>query len=293
MKAAVLSEIAPIERWPIRLLDLPEPSPAPDELLLKVLACGLCRTELDEIEGRLPVPKLPRVLGHQVVGRVIQKGPGVRTVEVGARVGVTWLWKSCGRCSFCAAGFENLCSSALWTGLDVDGGYAEYMTVPADFAHPLPAGLDDLHTAPLLCAGVIGFRALRLARIQDGQIVGLFGFGASAHLCIQILKARFPAGKVYVFTRSSGHRRLAEQLGADWTGLPEDNPPACQNRQGDRLYPRRPDCTPGLEPASEGRKTPHQRHLQTNPHPPDGLCRTPLVRTFHSKHRQRYTGRRR
>lgn len=226
MKAAVLTEIAPIEHQPIRLLDRPEPSPALDELLLKVLACGLCRTELDEIEGRLPVPKLPRVLGHQVVGRVVHKGLGVRTVELGARVGVTWLWKSCGRCSFCTAGFENLCSGALWTGLDVDGGYAEYMTVPADFAHPLPACLDDLHTAPLLCAGVIGFRALRLAQIQDGQIVGLFGFGASAHLCIQILKARFPAGKVYVFTRSSGHRRLAEQLGADWTGLPDDNPPA-------------------------------------------------------------------
>jgi propanol-preferring alcohol dehydrogenase len=225
MKAAALTKITPVEQQPLSLLDLPDPQPADDELLLQVSVCGVCHTELDEIEGRLPVPQLPRVLGHQVVGRVIAKGPAVGSFQVGDRIGVTWLWKSCRTCSFCTRGLENLCEKALWTGLDVHGGYAEYMTVPASFAHLLPDSLDDLHTAPLLCAGVIGYRALRLCQIEDGQTVGLFGFGASAHLTIQVLKAQFPNCKVFAFSRDKAHQQQALRLGADWAGHTEDTPP--------------------------------------------------------------------
>ncbi len=225
MKAAALTQIAPVEAQTVRLLEMPDPQPADDELLLEVSVCGVCHTELDEIEGRLPVPGLPRILGHQVVGRVIAKGPRVGSFQRGDRVGVTWLWKSCRTCSFCARGLENLCPNALWTGLDVHGGYAEYMTVPAAFAHMLPSSLDDLHTAPLLCAGVIGYRALRLCQIEDGQIVGLFGFGASAHLTIQVLRAQYPRCAVFAFSRDKEHQQQALRLGADWAGHTEDTPP--------------------------------------------------------------------
>ncbi|MEJ5260635.1 MAG: zinc-dependent alcohol dehydrogenase family protein [Anaerohalosphaeraceae bacterium] len=225
MKAAALTEIAPVEQKPVRLLEMPDPQPAEDELLLEVSVCGVCHTELDEIEGRLPVSGLPRILGHQVVGRVIAKGPRVGNFQIGDRVGVTWLWKSCRTCSFCTRGLENLCEKALWTGLDADGGYTERMTVPAAFAHPLPPSLDDLHTAPLLCAGVIGYRALRLCQIEDGQIIGLFGFGASAHLTIQVLRALYPRCRVFAFSRDREHQQQALRLGADWAGHTEDNPP--------------------------------------------------------------------
>lgn len=225
MKAAALTKIAPVEDHPICLLDWPTPQPADDELLVEVSVCGVCHTELDEIEGRLPVARLPRIPGHQVVGRVVARGPRVGSFQIGDRVGITWLWKSCRSCTFCTRGLENLCEDALWTGLDVHGGYAEYMTVPASFAHLLPPSLDDLHTAPLLCAGVIGYRALRLCQIEDGQIVGLFGFGASAHLTIQVLRALYPHCQIFAFSRDQEHQQQALRLGADWAGHTEDTPP--------------------------------------------------------------------
>lgn len=230
MRAIVLNNISPMEERPLRMEQRPIPKPASDEILLRVEACGVCHTELDEIEGRLKIPHLPIVPGHQVVGQVVEKGADAQTHQIGERAGVTWIWKSCGRCRFCRTGLENLCRQARWTGLDADGGYAEYMTVPAAYAHRIPQGMDPIHTAPLLCAGVIGYRALRLCEIQEGQTIGLFGFGASAHLCIQVLKARYPSCRVYAFSRDRQHRNQARRLGADWTGHTEADPPEKMDR---------------------------------------------------------------
>jgi alcohol dehydrogenase, propanol-preferring len=225
MKAMMLERIAPIEQKPLRLADLPMPVPAEKEILIKVSACGVCHTELDEIEGRLTPSKIPIVLGHQVVGHVADKGRGVTRHKTGGRVGVTWLYSSCGTCKFCLRGNENLCEAAKWTGKDADGGYAEYMTVGEDFAHPIPERFSDTQAAPLLCAGVIGYRTLRLADIQKGDIVGIFGFGASAHIVIQILKFKFPDNPVFVFTRDVQHQEFAKTFGAAWTGFSGDQPP--------------------------------------------------------------------
>jgi propanol-preferring alcohol dehydrogenase len=221
----VLHKTGRVEDRPLQMADLPRPEPQADQLLIRVRACGVCHTELDEIEGRLEIPRLPIVLGHQVVGEVAGKGAQAGGFQKGDPVGVTWIWSSCGRCGFCTDGRENLCEQAKWTGLNVNGGYAEYMTVTAAFAHRIPQGLDSVHTAPLLCAGVIGCRAMRLCEIQDGQTVGLFGFGASAHLCIQVLKARYPNCQVYAFSRDQEHRQQALRLGADWAGHTQDSPP--------------------------------------------------------------------
>jgi len=226
MKAIVLDRPAPIEQKPLRLTELPTPAPGDNELLVKVSACGLCHTDLDEIEGRLKPTKSPIVLGHQVVGTIADKGPDATKFAAQQRVGITWLYSSCGDCDFCRAKCENLCDKAKWTGKDADGGYAEYMVVHEDFAHPIPEKFTDAQAAPLLCAGVIGYRAVRLSEITDGQIVGLFGFGASAHIVIQIIRYRFPNTPVFVFTRSIEHRQLAETLGAAWTGAPTHTPPA-------------------------------------------------------------------
>ena len=226
----VLTRHADIEERPLELVDIPKPVCKGNEVLLKVLACGACHTELDEIEGRLKLSRLPIVLGHEIVGEIVDKGPGAKSLEIGQRVGVTWLNSACGKCRFCLAGRENLCASAKWTGLDVDGGYAQFTVVQEAFAHPIPDGFSDSEAAPLLCAGVIGYRAMRLANIEDGDVIGLYGFGASAHIVIQVLRYKYPASPVFVFTRSSEHRELAIQLGAEWAGAPDEKPPARLNK---------------------------------------------------------------
>lgn len=233
MKALTLTKPAPIENKPLQLTDLPTPEPADNEILLKVSLCGACHTDLDEAEGRLAATKSPVVPGHQVVGTVADKGKYVTRHNKGDRVGVTWLYFSCGKCALCRTGQENLCKVAKWTGKDADGGYAEYMTIEQDFAYPLPSSFTDSQAAPLLCAGVVGYRALRLADITDGQVIGLFGFGACAHIIIQVIKYKFPNSPVFVFTKTGHHANLAKELGADWTGRSGDKPPALLNKAMD------------------------------------------------------------
>jgi propanol-preferring alcohol dehydrogenase len=220
MQAMVLEHICPLtgDARPLTCVDLPVPRPGPGEVLLKVSACGVCHTELDEIEGRTPPPVLPVVLGHQVVGRVVDSGPGARRFAMGDRVGVAWIFRACGQCTYCRSGRENLCAQFAATGRDANGGYAEYMTVGADFALPLPAGFRDVEAAPLLCAGAIGYRSLRLTELRDGQRLGLTGFGASAHLVLKMVHRRYPASPVFVFARSPRERDFALELGAVWAG---------------------------------------------------------------------------
>jgi alcohol dehydrogenase, propanol-preferring len=210
---------------PLELAERPDPEPGPGEALVRVTACGVCHTDLDIIEGRTAPPALPVVLGHQVVGWVERLGAGARGLDVGDRVGVAWIAGACGRCDWCARGLENLCSEFRATGRDVDGGYAERMVVGADFAYPLPASLDDVRTAPLLCAGAIGYRSLSLTRLEDGQPLGLTGFGASGHLVLMLVRGRFPASEVYVFARSEVEREFARSLGAVWAGAIGERPP--------------------------------------------------------------------
>lgn len=229
MKALVLNAIGPVEDSRLHLEERPIPEPGPGEVLVRVAACGICHTELDEIEGRL-APRLPIVLGHQVVGRVDRTGPDACRFQTGTRVGVTWLYWACGRCAACLEGSENLCPHARWTGKDADGGYAEYMTVPEAFACVIPDGMADTAAAPLLCAGVIGYRALRLADVRPGQVLALYGFGASAHIVIQLIRHLSPTSPVLVVTRSERHRHLARRLGATWTVAPGDVLPAQPNR---------------------------------------------------------------
>ncbi len=202
---------------PLAWCERPEPEPGPRELAVRVVACGVCRTELDEIEGRT-APRLPVVPGHQAVTRVVALGAQVRGFQVGQRVGVAWIHAACGSCEFCVSGRENLCADFVATGCDVDGGYAERLVVPAEFAHPIPAALSDIEAAPLLCAGAIGYRSLRLTGIQDGQALGLTGFGASAHLVLKLARGQLPNLRVYVFARSEGERQFARDLGAVWAG---------------------------------------------------------------------------
>lgn len=230
MKAMVLKKIAPVEEEPLELQDLPTPYPGPNQIRVKISACGVCHTELDEIEGRLE-PKLPIILGHQIVGIVEGLGYGANRFELGDRVGIAWINSGCGRCDFCQQGNENLCSEFQGTGCDVNGGYAQYTIVSENFAYPIPDRLSDCQAAPLLCAGAIGYRALRLTNLRDGQILGLFGFGASAHIVIQIVKYKYPNSKVFVFTRlqQKNHHDLARKLGADWVGATGDTPPAKLN----------------------------------------------------------------
>jgi propanol-preferring alcohol dehydrogenase len=193
--------------------------------LLKVSACGVCHTELDEIEGRTPPPSLPVIPGHQVVGTVAGRGPGTSRFKEGDRAGVAWIFSACGRCDACRSGFENLCPEFRGTGRDADGGYAEYMSVPEEFALPVPEEIPDAEAAPLLCAGAIGYRSLRLCGLQDGQALGLTGFGASAHLVLMLARHVLPSSPVYVFARSEGERAFARQLGAAWAGEAGQNPP--------------------------------------------------------------------
>ncbi len=224
MKAIRLSKVQQIEQSPLELVDLPTPTPGPGEIRLRVEACGICRTDLHIIEGDLPLPKLPLVPGHQIVGLVDQVGKGVTRFQKGDRLGVPWLFSTCGRCAFCQRGQENLCDEGRFTGYHVDGGYAEFVVAPEAFAHLLPSRFGPTQVAPLLCAGVIGFRALRQSNIEPGQRLGLYGFGGSAHIAIQI--AVHWGCEVFVFTRSEAHRALARDLGAHWTGSAKDDPPA-------------------------------------------------------------------
>jgi propanol-preferring alcohol dehydrogenase len=222
MKAMVLPGPAPIEQSPLQLTELPQPQPGAGQIRIRVRVCGVCHTDLHTIEGELALPRLPLVPGHQIVGTVDVLGEGVTRFRIGDRVGVAWLHQSCGQCEYCRRGDENLCESGRFTGLDVDGGYAEYTLAPAAFAYPIPDIFTDEEASPLLCAGIIGYRALRLSQVQPGQRLGLYGFGASAHIAIQI--ARHWDCQVYVFTRSQSHRRLARALGAVWAGDARDDP---------------------------------------------------------------------
>ena len=228
MRAMLLRAPGPVERDPLEAVELPAPVPGPGELRLKISACGLCHTDLHEVEGELPLPKLPVVPGHQIVGLVEARGDGARRFAVGERVGVPWLHSTCGACAACRRGDENLCDGARFTGYHVDGGYATHAVVPEAFAYQLPGGFTDAQAAPLLCAGIIGYRALRLADVKPGERLGLFGFGASAHIAIQV--ARFWGCEVWVFTRTPEHRGLAKALGASWVGGADDEPPGLLDR---------------------------------------------------------------
>lgn len=227
MRAMILEKICDLgaEREPLTPTELPVPEPGDGEVRIRVSTCGVCHTELDEIEGRTPPPRLPVILGHQVVGRVDRIGGNVDGGILGQRVGVAWIHSACGHCRWCRQGLENLCPDFRATGRDVHGGYAEYMVVRKDFAHPLPELFSDAEAAPLLCAGAIGYRSLRLARLAGGGPLGLTGFGASAHLVLALARHLYPAMPVYVFARSEQERRFALELGAKWAGATEDAPP--------------------------------------------------------------------
>jgi propanol-preferring alcohol dehydrogenase len=230
MRAAAIVGVGSLGQNPLEMIELDRPRLEGGQVLLKVLACGVCHTELDQIEGRLTPPQLPIVPGHQIVGEVVERAPDADRFDIGRRVGVTWLHWSCSRCDYCRTGRENLCDSAQWTGHDVNGGYAEYAAAYEKFAYSIPDQFSDTAAAPLLCAGVIGYRALRLTQAADGETIGLFGFGASAHIVIQIITHKHPACKVFVFTRGRAHRELALKLGADWAGAPDETPPALLNK---------------------------------------------------------------
>jgi propanol-preferring alcohol dehydrogenase len=230
MKAVILDKQSPIEEKPLKHADLPIPVPNDKQILVEISVCGACHTDLDEVEGRLKPSKSPIVPGHQVVGKVVDKGKATAKYKIGDRVGITWLFSSCGECDFCQTDSENLCAWAKWTGKDTDGGYAEYMVIGEDFAYPVPEQFSDSQAAPLLCAGVIGYRTLRLADVTDGQKIGLLGFGASAHIVIQIIKYKFPNSPVFVFTKTEKHAELAKKLGAVWTGRSGDMPPEKLNK---------------------------------------------------------------
>jgi len=223
MKAMVLDHTGDVSSHPLQLRDQPIPTPQHGQVLIKVHVCGVCRTDLHVIEGELPDPALPLIPGHQTVGEVLQVGPEVSEVKEGDRVGIAWLQGTCGRCEFCASGRENLCLKATFTGYQANGGYAEYAVVPARFAYPIPPIFSDDEAAPLLCAGIIGYRALRLSGIKPGQRLGLYGFGASAHIAIQI--ARHWGCQVYVSSLKPEHQKLARQLGAVWVGGATEMPP--------------------------------------------------------------------
>jgi propanol-preferring alcohol dehydrogenase len=220
----VLHAPAPVETAPLRAEPRPRPAPGPGEILVRVGACGVCRTDLHVIEGELPPVRPSVVPGHQIVGRVEETGAGAGRFAPGDRVGVAWLRNTCGLCRYCAGGRENLCEAAAFTGYHADGGYADYCVAPAEFAYAVPAGFSDVEAAPLLCAGIIGYRALTLTGVRPGERLGMYGFGSSAHITLQIARAR--GAEVYVWTREPGHRALARRLGAAWAGDLGDAPPA-------------------------------------------------------------------
>ena len=210
---------------PLELLEIPTPKPAGGEVLVRVLACGVCHTDMDEVEGRVPPPSLPIVPGHQVVGVVKESGLDVRDFKAGDMVGVAWIGGACGDCAYCGSGRENLCRDFIATGRDRDGGFAEFMVADAKFICRIPQEMDPVKTAPLLCAGAIGYRCVRLSGITDGDAVGLMGFGASAHLVIKLLRNLYPLSEVFVFARGERERQFAADLGASWSGGTEEGSP--------------------------------------------------------------------
>jgi propanol-preferring alcohol dehydrogenase len=221
MKAAILTSPDNISKHPLRAGEAPQPSAGAGQVLLRVRACGVCRTDLHIVEGELPPLREALIPGHQIVGEIVEGG--TQGLPVGMRVGVSWVGGTDGKCWYCQRGLENLCDAPTFTGYSVDGGYAEYALARADFVFPLPDALDDLRAAPLLCAGIIGFRSLQVAGVEKGERVGLFGFGASAHLAIAVLQAW--QCEVYVSTRGASHRQLAESMGATWVGNEIEKPP--------------------------------------------------------------------
>lgn len=227
MRAMLLSRTGPLNpsSSPLVLSTLPDPQPGPGEVAIGVRTCGVCHTELDEIEGRMPPSQLPIIPGHQVVGRVESLGPGVQGIRIGNRVGVAWIFSACGQCHFCRREAENLCPRFVATGRDVNGGYADRMIAPSAFVHPIPEAFSDLDAAPLLCAGAIGYRSLRLAGLTDGQSLGLTGFGASAHLVLKLARHQYPRSRIFVFTRSETERGFALSLGAAWAGQTDEPAP--------------------------------------------------------------------
>ena len=223
MRAMVLNQPGSVEQGPLIEREIPAPDPGPGQIRLRVRCCGICHTDLHTVEGELELPKLPLVPGHQIIGMVDAVGEGGGAFREGDRVGVPWLHSTCGACEFCLHDLENLCNRAQFTGLHVDGGYAEAAIVGEDFAYSIPAVFSDENAAPLLCAGIIGYRSYRLSGIRPGERLGLYGFGASAHLVLQL--AQHQGCEVYVFTRAAAHRELARQQGAVWVGAAEDRPP--------------------------------------------------------------------
>jgi len=258
MKAMLLREIASLKQneTPLSSVDIPEPKIGEGEVLLRVTRCGVCHTELDEIEGRTPPPHLPVILGHQVVGIVeegVQRFPTLRHAEdqsqrtlESMRVGVAWIASACGYCQYCLSGQENLCAEFKATGRDINGGYAEFMKVRADFVHPIPDSISDSEAAPLLCAGAVGYRALKLCNLRDGQSLGLMGFGGSNHLVLKTAKYQYPNSHILVFSRNPNEREFALSLGAAWAGAIDEVPP----EELDAII----DTTPVWGPISEGLK---------------------------------------
>ena len=248
MKAMVLTQVndLEVEKKPLVFQSCPIPSPQKEEILLKVSACGVCHTELDEIEGRTTPPVLPVILGHQVVGTVVEKGKNADLHKIGDRLGVGWIFASCGKCQFCKSGNENLCRSFKATGRDANGGYAEYMCVHQAYAFNIPEVFTDEQAAPLMCAGAIGYRSLRLTELKNGQKLGLMGFGASAQLVLEMINHQFPETRTYVFARNEKERRLALMSGAVWAGDIPDGAP-------EKLHAII-DTTPAWKPVKESLK---------------------------------------
>lgn len=248
MRAMILNGVRrlPGDKKPLSFLELPVPVPNDDEVLIKVSACGVCHTELDEIEGRTPPSLYPIIPGHQIIGNIVQTGKNVTRLHIGDRVGIGWIFSACGECSFCIKGDDNLCEKFKATGRDAHGGYAEYTKINERFAFKIPDIFTDSEAAPLLCAGAIGYRSLRLANLQDGENLGLIGFGASAHLVLKMAQFKYPNSKIFVFARSHGERAFAMELGAFWAGDIESEPPERLNSAI--------DTTPVWKPIMEGMK---------------------------------------
>jgi alcohol dehydrogenase, propanol-preferring len=248
MKAMILERISNLdeEKFPLSLTQLPDPEPGGNDVVIKVSTCAVCHTELDEIEGRTPPPKFPIVLGHQVVGKIASCGSAVKKWRTGDRVGVAWIFSACRNCEFCKAGFENLCVDFKATGRDANGGYAEYMKVNEEFAYAIPNSFSDVEAAPLLCAGSIGYRSMKLTNLQDGEFLGVTGFGGSGHLVLKMVKHRYPHTKIFVFARKKEEQDFAVLLGAEWAADISDTPP----EQLDSII----DTTPAWKPVLESLK---------------------------------------
>ncbi|MEM3404547.1 MAG: zinc-dependent alcohol dehydrogenase family protein [Nitrososphaeria archaeon] len=240
----ILKQISRVEDMPLKLEDVPKPDLKLNEILVKIRACGICRTELDEVEGRR-IPKLPVILGHEIIGNIESLGPSVNKSKLGDRVGVAWIYSTCRKCKFCLSGQENLCENFQATGCDANGGYAQYIKVQEDFAYKIPDKFNDTEAAPLLCAGAIGYRALRLTGLKDGETIGLFGFGASAHQVYQLIRYLYSNTKVFIFTKRKGDLPyiFAKEIGADWVGETGENPP----EKLDKAIDTTPSGTPTVE----------------------------------------------